>query len=68
MKKVLFLAAVMVASLASCKKDYTCVCKDSGQTFATYTIKTTKKKSKDTCKDNEAAWKAYSSTVTCEIQ
>jgi hypothetical protein len=26
MKKVLFIAIVAVASLASCKKDYTCTC------------------------------------------
>jgi hypothetical protein len=26
MKKVLFMAAVLVASLASCKKDHTCTC------------------------------------------
>ncbi len=70
MKKLFFASAVLFAfCLTSCKKDYTCVCKEAGVTFGTYTIKTTKKKSKDLCEDNEAQWIALGyTTVSCDIQ
>jgi hypothetical protein len=67
MKKVLLIAAVGVISLASCKKDYTCVCKDSaGTTWGTYTVHETKKKSKEACEANNASWSAYG--ASCAIQ
>jgi hypothetical protein len=68
MKKVLFIAAVGVFAFSSCKKDYTCVCKDGSQTFATYTVHETKKKSKDACEAYNSTWASYSSSASCTIQ
>jgi hypothetical protein len=68
MKKVLFIAAVGVISLASCKKDYTCACKDGSTTVATYTVHTTKKKSKDLCSENDASVKVVYPSASCTIQ
>jgi hypothetical protein len=68
MKKVLFIAVLGVISLASCKKDYTCACKEDGVTWGTYTVHTTKKKSKQMCEDNEATWKSVAPEVSCDIQ
>ena len=68
MKKVLFIAVVAVASLASCKKDFTCTCKDGSTTVATYTVHTTKKKSKDLCSENDASVKVVYPNASCTIQ
>ncbi|MEN9442729.1 MAG: hypothetical protein RLZ33_2806 [Bacteroidota bacterium] len=43
MKKVLFVAALGMLTLASCKKDYTCECTINGLT-STSTMKDVKKK------------------------
>ena len=45
MKKVIFIAVVAVASLASCKKDHTCTCTDSGSSVPTVVTYTDSKKS-----------------------
>lgn len=42
MKKLLFVAAIAVVGLVSCKKDYTCTCTSSGVTY-TYTMTESKK-------------------------
>lgn len=45
MKKILFMAIVIVASLASCKKDRVCTCTYSGSTTPEITTYTNSKKS-----------------------
>jgi hypothetical protein len=53
MKKIFFISAVLVLSLASCKKDYTCVCTGNilGTTVSVTTeAKSTKKGADDWCK------------------
>lgn len=45
MKKIIYISAVLSLSLASCKKDYTCVCTDNSSGFAV-TINTEAKSSK----------------------
>jgi hypothetical protein len=45
MKKVIFIAVVAVASLASCKKDRTCTCTDSYSGTASVVTYTKAKKS-----------------------
>ncbi|MBN8701524.1 MAG: hypothetical protein J0M08_00515 [Bacteroidetes bacterium] len=65
MKKLVFLAAVIVASLASCKKDRTCTCKYDymGVTSSTsYTAKLKKKDAKTWCEGN-----GTSSYYTCTL-
>lgn len=68
MKKSIFVVAALAAfSFASCKKDYSCVCKDSsGYSWGSYTVHTTKKKAKDLCSDYDATWSMYN--ATCEIE
>ena len=69
MKKLFIASAVLCAfCFASCKKDYTCVCKDGATTLATYTITETKKKSKDTCKALDVNWKTVYPATSCTIQ
>jgi len=68
MKKVILFgaAAVFALSLAACKKDYTCVCKDSdGEELGRVTYKTTKSKAKDACNTSAST---YGTTITCAIQ
>lgn len=50
MKKVILTASVGLFLFASCKKNYTCECKDSdGDVSSTITFKTTKKKATSIC-------------------
>lgn len=44
MKKVIFIAIVAMASLASCKKDRTCTCTTAGSTTASVVTYTKAKK------------------------
>ncbi|HSH65234.1 MAG TPA: hypothetical protein VLB84_05410 [Bacteroidia bacterium] len=68
MKKSIVLVAVIAAfSFASCKKDYTCVCKYAGLESSS-TIKNTKKKAKDACSALEDNYKNYGADVSCEIK
>lgn len=70
MKKVFSIVAglALVASLASCKKDYTCSCKDSeGEEWEKVDLgKTTKKKAKDACEATNATWAAFG--AKCEVK
>ena len=53
MKKLIYLSAILSLSLASCKKDYTCVCSTSflGITVSANTAaKSTKKGAEEWCK------------------
>ena len=45
MKKLLFVAAIALVSMASCKKDYTCTCTDNGG--YSYVLTSSKKKAAD---------------------
>ena len=59
---LLFIGAIALTGLPACKKDYTCACKTtSGYTYNSE-IKTTKKKAKSFCSDQET------STKTCTLQ
>ncbi|MCW3083925.1 MAG: hypothetical protein JWP12_1291 [Bacteroidetes bacterium] len=59
---LLIIGTITLTGLPSCKKDYTCVCKTtSGYTYNSE-IKTTKKKAKSFCSDQET------STKTCTLQ
>lgn len=49
MKKVLFVAALGMLTLASCKKEYTCTCTDGTGTVTTETAKG--KDATDACAD-----------------
>ncbi len=49
MKKVLFVGALALVSLASCKKEYTCECTDANGNVTTETNKG--KDAKDACDD-----------------
>jgi hypothetical protein len=67
MKKVLFVAALGMLTLASCKKDYTCECTTSYgglSSTATTTINATKKDAKTACENGTNA----SSYTTCVIK
>jgi len=68
MKKSIFIAAALAAfSFASCKKDYTCVCKDDqGYEWATYTVHTTREKAKDDCNGYDETWANYDAVCTIE--
>lgn len=75
MKKVLFVAIVAVASLASCKKDHTCSCTTSytGQTGTptpqetTYT-KSTKAQARANCLSSTSTYGTVVSTTTCTLK
>jgi len=70
MKKVLFIVAVAaVASLASCKKDRTCVCTTTSggaSVSSSTTINDTKKNAKATCEAKNAS--AGAASTTCELK
>ncbi|MDQ3046008.1 MAG: hypothetical protein M3R27_00545 [Bacteroidota bacterium] len=69
MKKSIFIVAALAAfSFASCKKDYTCVCRDGSTEYQRYTIRTTKSKSKDVCAEQEANWNTAYPGVSCSIE
>lgn len=53
MKKVLFVGALALVSLASCKKEYTCECTDANGNVTTETNKG--KDAKDACDDASSA-------------
>lgn len=65
MKKSIFIFAGIVAlAFSSCKKDYTCVCREdtSGTVVSTSTIHTKKSLSSSTCSLNDT----YLTTCTIE--
>ncbi len=70
MKKLFTIAviALVFASLASCKKDYTCTCK--GNEMGTLTApmpSTTEKKAKDACDAFQVTYQNGDATVKCEL-
>ena len=75
MKKILFIAIVAVASLASCKKDRVCTCTDtssaSGSTASTYVItytKSSKKTAKANCLSTTTVSDGVTYTSNCELK
>lgn len=72
MKKVIFIAIVAVASLASCKKDRVCTCTSTGFSGSSSTsVKTyTKAKKSDAraaCVSTTATYGGYTETTTCTL-
>ncbi len=65
MKKLVLLAsaAFIVASMTSCKKDYTCNCTYAGTTYP-YTITAKKKDAKDACNSIGSVWISYGGTCS----
>ncbi len=75
MKKVLFVAAVVVASLASCKKDRTCTCTytySDGSPSTTSTITYTEARKGDARKACASGYSVDANgdktTATCELK
>ncbi len=69
MKKLIIAAAVLTAiSTTSCKKNRMCVCTKNGVDFSTNTLKATKKKAKNECRDMENSFSSIGGDVTCEIR
>ncbi|MFK7783985.1 MAG: hypothetical protein AB8B56_02655 [Crocinitomicaceae bacterium] len=72
MKKVLFVGAFALLSLASCKKDYTCECTTSVagiSTSASATINDTKSNAEEACEagSSSSTVAGITSTVSCAI-
>jgi hypothetical protein len=67
MKKVFtFIAAIaFVASMSSCKKDWSCSCKVDGQEVSSGTFNAKKKDAQDAC---DALGKLSAGSVSCELK
>lgn len=66
-RSTLIVFALFSFCVISCKKDYTCVCKDeAGYEWAEYTIHTSKKKSGKECSDYDEVW--ASRNAKCELK
>jgi hypothetical protein len=78
MKKIIFVGALAILGLASCKKDYTCECTatvDMGElgktsASASTTINDTKANASEACDagDSQTNSGGYKSTTECEIK
>ncbi|MDF2436860.1 MAG: hypothetical protein K0Q95_1236 [Bacteroidota bacterium] len=77
MKKVLFTAAVLVASLASCKKDHTCTCTTTtsgsgvsvtGDPVVTEYPKSKKAAARAHCLSYTTTGNGYTSTTDCDLK
>ena len=68
MKKLIFLGAFAILTLASCKKDWTCTCTSSlgGGSSSTTISDKTKSDAKAECDGGDAS--AGGITVDCELQ
>lgn len=69
MKKSIVLGAFALIALASCKKDYSCVCtatNGSSTATSTTTINDTKKNAEAKCDEGDAS--IGSSSVSCELK
>ncbi|MBX3163436.1 MAG: hypothetical protein KF900_03070 [Bacteroidetes bacterium] len=65
MKKVLLIAAVASLGMASCRKNHSCTCKDSTDTY-TFTAKSSKKDAKSWCEATTTSLKATGYTCTLD--
>jgi hypothetical protein len=77
MKKVLFMAAVIVASLASCKKDHTCTCTTTssyggssvtGDPVVTVYPSSKKAAARSHCLSSTSTSTYGTSTTTCDLK
>ena len=71
MKKVFFIAGIALLTLASCSKDWTCKCTQTGTSGSVIgststTITGTKNEAETSCDEADAAGFGY--TQDCEIQ
>ena len=71
MKKVFFIAGIALLALASCSKDWTCKCTQTGTSGSVIgststTITGTKNEAKTSCDEADATGFGY--TQDCEIQ
>jgi hypothetical protein len=74
MKKILFIASVVVFSLASCKKDHTCTCTSTiggvtGTPVVTTYTKTTKGEARANClSSTQTSSTNVLTTTTCSLK
>jgi hypothetical protein len=77
MKKVLLMAAVIVASLASCKKDHTCTCttvstyggsSTTGDPVVTEYPKSKKSAARSHFLSSTSTYSGVTSTTTCTLK
>jgi hypothetical protein len=70
MKKIYLVLAVMIITISSCKKDYTCTCSDSTGVVSTFTIKDKKGKATEQCNSyyNSNYGNIPFNTTTCELK
>lgn len=69
MKKLFTLALVIGAfSMTSCKKDWTCECKENGTVDFTYTQKSTKAKAKTWCEAWNTSYKVAAPSGSCSLK
>jgi hypothetical protein len=66
MKKLVLVFGLGLFLLASCKKDYTCACKISGETVSTSVINDTKKNAETKCDEGDAT--IFGVVQDCSIQ
>lgn len=67
MKKVFILAAAVLLVLASCKKDYTCVCTINGSSASTTYEDVKKKDAEASCESLETTAKFLDPNASCSI-
>lgn len=69
MKKLILVTAIAAFSMTSCKKDYTCECKDNStvdpKDFSTKYTKTKKKTAETNCSAQNTLW---SPDYTCTLK
>ena len=65
-KRILFIGAISLLSLASCKKDWTCVCTSSAGSSSSLIVDKTKSDAEAECNEGDGTVLGY--TVECEIQ
>lgn len=69
MKKVLLVAVAGLFVFASCKKDYSCVCKNGSEEYSTANYEDVKKKdAQESCDAVKTTVQAYFPSVTCSLE
>ena len=66
--KKLILGLIVIAALASCKKERICTCTAGIGPSIEFKYNDTKKKAKDACEAKEADMKKVSSDATCMLK
>lgn len=65
---MLILAAISLAGLTSCKKDYTCDCSVLGSTIPVSIPNSTKDDAETTCDAARATYQIVDPTATCNLE